>query len=262
MSTTPSNHTKAQPDTVALFVSDLHLSAQTPLTSAAFFDFLARYAQHTQQLYLLGDIFEYWAGDDDIDDPFNHTMINSLKSVSDQGVKVYWVAGNRDFLVGDRFAEASCLTRLPDPCVIEMAGEPILLTHGDAYCTDDVDYMQFRSQVRDTQWQQGFLAKPLAERKQMIAAMREGSRAAQREKSMAIMDVSLTAMDTLFRQYGVTRIIHGHTHRPAIHQTEAGTRYVLPDWDLDHAPHRGGWLAADLAGGFRERGIWHAVATE
>jgi len=262
MSTKPSNHTKAQPDTVALFVSDLHLSVQTPLTTAAFLDFLARHTQHTQQLYLLGDIFEYWAGDDDIDDLFNHTMINSLKSVSDQGVKVYWVAGNRDFLVGDRFAEASRLIRLPDPCVIEMAGEPILLTHGDAYCTDDVDYMQFRSQVRDTQWQQGFLAKPLAERKQMITAMRQGSRAAQREKSMAIMDVNLTAMDTLFRQHGVTRIIHGHTHRPAIHQTESGTRYVLPDWDLDHAPHRGGWLEVDLAGGFHERGIWHAVETE
>ncbi|MFM7483763.1 MAG: UDP-2,3-diacylglucosamine diphosphatase, partial [Burkholderiaceae bacterium] len=117
------------------------------------------------------------------------------------------------------------------------------------------DYMQFRSQVRDAQWQQGFLAKPLAERKQMIAAMREGSRAAQREKSMAIMDVNLIAIDTLFRQHGVKRVIHGHTHRPAIHQTDAGTRHVLPDWDLDHAPHRGGWLALDLAGGFHERGI-------
>ena len=255
MSSPPSTTTKAQPDTVALFVSDLHLSAQTPHTTAAFIDFLVRHAQHTRQLYLLGDIFEYWAGDDDMDDAFNHTMINALKSVSDQGVKVYWIAGNRDFLVGEAFAEASGLTRLPDPCVVEMAGERILLTHGDACCTDDADYMQFRSQVRDAKWQQGFLAKPLAERKQMIAAMREGSRAAQREKSMAIMDVNLIAIDTLFRQHGVKRLIHGHTHRPAIHQTDAGTRHVLPDWDLDHTPHRGGWLALDLAGGFHERGI-------
>ncbi|MFM7659072.1 MAG: UDP-2,3-diacylglucosamine diphosphatase, partial [Burkholderiaceae bacterium] len=159
MSSPPSTTTKAQPDTVALFVSDLHLSAQTPLTTAVFIDFLVQHAQHTRQLYLLGDIFEYWAGDDDMDDIFNHTMINALKSVSDQGVKVYWIAGNRDFLVGEAFAEASGLTRLPDPCVVEIAGVRILLTHGDAYCTDDADYMQFRSQVRDAKWQQCFLAK-------------------------------------------------------------------------------------------------------
>ena len=262
MSTTPSNHTKAQPDTVALFVSDLHLSVQTPLTTKAFFDFLARHAQHTQQLYLLGDIFEYWAGDDDIDDEFNRSIADALKSVSDHGVEVYWIAGNRDFLVRDGFANVSGVISLADPSVIDVAGHAVVLTHGDAYCTDDVDYMKFREQVRDPNWQAVFLAKPLAERKQMITAMREGSRAAQREKSMAIMDVNLLAMDTLFRQHGVTRIIHGHTHRPAIHQTESGTRYVLPDWDLDHAPHRGGWLEADLAGGFHERGSWHVVAIE
>ena len=255
MSTTPSNHTKAQPDTVALFVSDLHLSTQTPHTTAAFFDFLARHGQHTQQLYLLGDIFDYWAGDDDMDDSFNRSIADALKSMSDNGIQIFWIAGNRDFLVRDGFASASGAMPLADPSVIDVAGHAVLLTHGDAYCTDDIDYMKFREQVRDPNWQAGFLAKPLAERKQIIAAMREGSRAAQREKSMAIMDVNLNAIETLFKQHQVKHIIHGHTHRPAVHHSDAGIRHVLPDWDLDHTPHRGGWLEADLAGGFHQRGV-------
>jgi UDP-2,3-diacylglucosamine hydrolase len=241
---------QAQPQTAALFVSDLHLSAQTPHTTAAFFKFLQQHAPHTQQLYLLGDIFEYWAGDDDIEDAYNQSVVAALKEVSSQGVQTLWIAGNRDFLVGDVFAAASGLTRLPDPSVIQIAGQPVLITHGDAYCTDDHDYLKFRAQVRDTRWQADFLAKPLAERKQIIATMRDGSRAAQREKSMAIMDVTPDTIDAAFRQHAVRRMIHGHTHRPATHQSDAGIRYVLPDWDLDHAPQRGGWLAADLAGEF------------
>ena len=120
--------------------------------------------------------------------------------------------------------------------MIDIAGQPVLLTHGDAYCTDDHDYQRFRAQVRDARWQAEFLAKPLAERKQIIASMRAGSRAAQREKSMAIMDVNPVTIDAVFSDYAVQRIIHGHTHRPALHRSDAGLRHVLPDWDLDHAP--------------------------
>ena len=255
MSTAQATTTLAHPATAALFVSDLHLSPHTPKTTAAFFQFLQQQALHAQRLYLLGDIFEYWAGDDDINDGFNRSIVDALKSVSVAGIEVYWIAGNRDFLVCQKFAAESGLSLLPDPCVINVAGVSVLLTHGDACCTDDVDYMKFRDQVRNPAWQAGFLAKPLDERKQIIAAMREGSRAAQREKSMAIMDVNQAAVDALFSQHGIGRIIHGHTHRPATHQHASGTRHVLPDWDYDHAPHRGGWLEIDATGGIHERSI-------
>ncbi|MFM7669247.1 MAG: UDP-2,3-diacylglucosamine diphosphatase [Betaproteobacteria bacterium] len=255
MSTTYSIDTKAHPATAALFISDLHLSSDTPKTTAVFFQFLQQQAAHTRQLYLLGDIFEYWAGDDDLDDAFNRSIIDALKSLSREGVEVYWIAGKRDFLVGEKFAAESSLMRLPDPCVINVAAQQVLLTHGDAYCTDDVDYMKFRHQVRNPAWQSGFLAQSLAERKQIIAAMREGSRAAQREKSMAIMDVNQVAIDNLFSQHQIGRIIHGHTHRPATHQHASGIRHVLPDWDWDHAPHRGGWLELDATGRFQQRAM-------
>ncbi len=241
--------TQAQPATVALFVSDLHLTAALPKTAQAFFDFLAVEARRAQQLYLLGDIFEYWAGDDDLDEPFNRRVIDALRAEADAGIKVFWIAGNRDFLVGAAFAKAAGLTLLPDPCKLEIADLPVLLLHGDAQCTDDHAYMAFRQQVRDPAWQQAFLARPLAERKAIIAGMREGSREAQREKSMAIMDVNEDEIALLFRQHDVRVIIHGHTHRPATHEYPQGTRHVLPDWDMDgQGQPRGGWLALDASG--------------
>ncbi len=244
---TPSQtNTEAPPATVALFVSDLHLTATMPKTAQAFFDFLAHQARHAQQLYLLGDIFEYWAGDDDIDEPFNRQVISALRAVSDAGTRIFWIAGNRDFLVGDRFAQAAGLNLLAEPHVTEIAGVPLALAHGDALCTDDRAYMAFRQQVRDPQWQAHFLARPLAERKAIIAGMREGSREAQREKPMAIMDVNEAEVAALFATCGVQTLIHGHTHRPASHETALGMRHVLPDWDADQADGsavRGGWLA-------------------
>ena len=152
---------KAQPETVALFVSDLHLSAQMPKTVAAFFQFLNEEASTTRQLYLLGDIFEYWAGDDDLDDPFNRKVVDALRALIDKGISLYWMAGNRDFLVGDAFAQATGMRLLPDPFVADIGGQRMLLVHGDAQCTDDKDYMEFRSQVRNPAWQSAFLAKPL-----------------------------------------------------------------------------------------------------
>ena len=242
---------KAQPTPVALFVSDLHLTASMPKTAQAFFDFLAREASHAQQLYLLGDIFEYWAGDDDLDEPFNRRVVDALRAVSDAGTRIFWIAGNRDFLAGEAFAKAAGLMLLAEPHTTEIAGLPVVLVHGDALCTDDHAYMAFRQQVRNPEWQAAFLARPLAERKAIIAGMREGSREAQRDKPMAIMDVNAGEVAKLFSTSGVQTLIHGHTHRPASHETAQGVRHVLTDWDCDRGdggkPH-GGWLAISSDG--------------
>nr|WP_238379978.1 UDP-2,3-diacylglucosamine diphosphatase [Janthinobacterium sp. Marseille] len=237
----------------ALFVSDLHLQAAMPRTTQAFFNFLQNQALHTKQLYLLGDIFEAWAGDDDLDDPYHQQVVNALKKVSASGVEVFWMAGNRDFLVGQKFAEVTGISLLPDPFVTSLAGRLLVLTHGDAYCTDDAAYMEFRAQVRQAEWQQNFLALPLAQRKAIIENLRAGSRAAQRDKSYDIMDVNQDAIAGLFRHSRSATMIHGHTHRPARHQHQVDgaerLRYVLSDWDLDHTTaSRGDWLALDTAG--------------
>ncbi len=240
---------QAQPETVALFVSDIHLSPQMPGTAAAFFRFLDEQGRHARQLYLLGDIFEYWAGDDDLDDAFNRQVVDPLRRLSDSGVQLYWIAGNRDFLVAEDFARATGITLLADPSVVEVAGQRLLLLHGDAQCTDDAGYMAFRAQVRQPDWQRAFLARPLAERKAIIAGMREGSRDAQRGKAMEIMDVNPTEIARLFAQHQVGLMIHGHTHRPALHRSGDGLRYVLPDWDCEGDNARGGWIAIDADGG-------------
>jgi len=228
--------------TLALFISDLHLQPSQPLTAAAFFAFLEERAMAAQSLYLLGDVFEYWAGDDDLAEPFHQQIVHALRRVADAGVKVYWIAGNRDFLVSHGFAAAAGLTLLQEPHVIEAAGQRVTLVHGDAQCTGDSAYMAFRAQVRDPAWQQQFLAMPLAQRKGIIAGMREGSRQAHASKAMHIMDVAPAAVDALFAASASDIIIHGHTHRPAMHQDGAKRRYVLPDWEPDADPPRGGWI--------------------
>ena len=244
----PKAPANVQPESLALFVSDLHLSADLPKTTETFFAFLHDHALRTQALYLLGDIFEYWAGDDDLDDPYHRNVINALRSVSDQGVSLNWIAGNRDFLVGEEFAAACGLKVLTEPHIADIAGRQILLLHGDAQCTDDAAYMSFRTQVRDPDWQRAFLARPLAERKSIIAGMREGSRQAQRSKAMDIMDVNSGKISQLFDAYGVTLMIHGHTHRPQVHTDNGRVRHVLPDWDCDAEVVRGGWIAINAAG--------------
>lgn len=233
--------------TFALFVSDLHLQVSHPRTAEAFFRFLAERATHAERLYLLGDIFEYWAGDDDLAEPFHQQVIGAIRAVSDAGTAVYWLAGNRDFLVGPGFAEAAGLSLLEEPHLIAAGGKRVVLVHGDAQCTADLKYMAFRAQVRDKQWQQQFLGMPLAQRKAIIAGLREGSREAQAGKSYEIMDVAPSAVEALFATTESDVIIHGHTHRPAVHDTGGKLRYVLPDWELDAEPTRGGWieLAAD-----------------
>jgi UDP-2,3-diacylglucosamine hydrolase len=243
--------------TLALFISDLHLQESHPQTAEAFFRFLAEHASHADALYLLGDIFEYWAGDDDLATPFHQRIIKALRELAEHGVAVYWMAGNRDFLVGQDFAEAAGLRLLPDPHVLTIAGQTIALAHGDAQCTDDLKYMAFRAQVRDPAWQSQFLAMPLAQRKAIIAGLREGSRQAHGEKSYEIMDVTATAVAALHEATKADTLIHGHTHRPALHESaDTGRRrYVLPDWELDAEPARGGWIAIDADGRITRHGV-------
>ena len=243
--------------TLALFISDLHLQESHPQTVEAFFRFLAEHASHAESLYLLGDIFEYWAGDDDISTPFHQRVADALRALSDAGVAVYWMAGNRDFLVGWDFARAAGMKLLAEPHVASFKGEKLALVHGDAECTGDLKYMAFRAQVRDPAWQQQFLAMPLAQRKAIIAGLREGSRQAHGEKSYETMDVAPEAVTALHDATGADIIIHGHTHRPALHTDPASgrRRYVLPDWELDAEPARGGWIAIDADGRITRYGL-------
>lgn len=228
-----------------LFISDLHLSPHEPGTVQLFLDFLAGPAREATCLTILGDLFDYWAGDDDLADLFNKRVVAALRDLSDRGVRLEFMAGNRDFLIGDAFAAAAGLTLLPDPCLRAIAGNTTLLTHGDALCTDDADYQRFRAQVRDPAWRAAFLARPLAERKREIEALRARSEAEKQTKPMAIMDVNPEAVATALADHGAQAMIHGHTHRQGRHEhLVAGTtchRWVLGDWHAD----RGNALACN-----------------
>jgi UDP-2,3-diacylglucosamine hydrolase len=231
-----------------LFVSDLHLSPATPEIAARFLAFLAGPARAAAGLTILGDLFDYWAGDDDLDDPFNARIVAALRTLADHGVAIAFMAGNRDFLVGDRFATAAGLKLLTDPCLRDIGGIATLLTHGDALCADDADYQAFRKQVRAPAWRSAFLARPLAERKREIEALRARSEAEKRIKPMAIMDVNPDAVTALLREQGARRLIHGHTHRQGRHTHHINgrdcERWVLGDW----RPAHGNALACDGAG--------------
>jgi UDP-2,3-diacylglucosamine hydrolase len=260
MGATPTD--RAQPGPAALLVSDVHLQPALPRTTEAFFAFLQMHAIRAEQLFLLGDLFEYWAGDDDLIDPYNASVADRIREISDAGVHVSWIAGNRDFLIGPAFAEAAGLKLLPDPSAMTIGGKRITLAHGDAQCTDDTGYMTFRTQVRQADWQRHFLSMPLAQRKAIIANMRTGSQEAQRNKSYEIMDVNPVAINALFNSTGSSVIIHGHTHRPGRHEyidpdndANRRLRYVLPDWDCDASTPRGGWIAVSADGSITRHGI-------
>jgi UDP-2,3-diacylglucosamine hydrolase len=216
-----------------LFVSDLHLDPARPAITRLFLDFLAGEARAAEALYVLGDLFEAWVGDDDPGEP-GASVCAALKALSDSGVPVFLMRGNRDFLYGQAMAARSGATLLPDPCVVDLHGVPTLLMHGDLLCTDDVAYQAFRRQVRDPAWQATFLAQPLAARQAFAAKARAASQQHQQGVSEAITDVTPAAVEDVMTRHGVTRLIHGHTHRPAIHALEiAGRRarrIVLGDW--------------------------------
>ena len=209
-----------------------------------FRDFLAGPARKAKRLTILGDLFDYWAGDDDLADPFNAGIVTALRDLSDRGIQIEFMAGNRDFLIGDAFAEAAGLSLLPDPVVRDIGGVKTLLTHGDELCTDDPDYQRFRTQVRDPAWQATFLARPLAERKREIEALRARSEAEKKVKPMAIMDVNAAAVATALAEHGAQAMIHGHTHRQGRHDHAGRPRWVLGDW---HAS-RSNALVCDPAG--------------
>jgi UDP-2,3-diacylglucosamine hydrolase len=255
----PAPSTAGRSAPVAIFVSDVHLKESHPHTTQVFFAFLRDYASQAKQLFLLGDLFEYWAGDDDLASPFNREVIDALRGITDAGVELFWIAGNRDFLVGKEFAHATGATLLPDPFIATVGQLQLVLSHGDAQCTDDAAYIRFRNQVRDPRWQHDFLAQSLAHRKKIIEGMRIESRAAQREKTAEIMDVNAEAIESLFDATATSLMIHGHTHRPARHEyrndEKARVRYVLPDWDCDEEPRRGGWISVYSDGTVKRIGI-------
>jgi UDP-2,3-diacylglucosamine hydrolase len=227
----------------ALFISDLHLSEERPAANERFFSFLEKEARATDALYILGDFFEYWIGDDDLGQPFNAVIAGSLRELARRGVALYLMHGNRDFLIGQGFCAATGAQLLDDPTVIELQGERTLLMHGDTLCTDDLDYQAWRRTARSAEFQRGFLAKSLAERRHAVLGMREKSRQVVEAKPAEIMDVNDGAVRAALENHGVRRLIHGHTHRPGRHRVELdgepGERWVLPDWY-----GRGGYLQA------------------
>ena len=214
----------------SLFISDCHLDSRRPEISAALLKFLHRRATKASRLYILGDLFEVWLGDDDID-AAQQPVIDVLIGLSGD-LELYFMAGNRDFLLGDDFAGRVGMQRLDEPQVIQLGTRRCLLIHGDTLCTDDHDYQAFRSLVRAPGWQAEFLARPIDERRAIAAQLRDDSAAAMSQKSAEIMDVNAAAVADCFDANEVDTIIHGHTHRPAVHRYEAGlTRYVLGDWN-------------------------------
>lgn len=229
-----------------LFISDLHLSGERPETIRLFLDFLAGEARQAEALYILGDLFEAWLGDDVIL-PEYQPVLDALRRLSDSGIAIQVMHGNRDFLLGERFAALTGCRLVDDPQVIDLYGTPTLLMHGDLLCSDDHAYQALRVQLRDPQWIADFLSKSPQERVAFAQQLRERSRKETGEKNETIMDVNPDTVEQYLHQYQVTRLIHGHTHRPASHthmlQGTSATRYVLPDWH-----EFGGMLRCDADG--------------
>ncbi len=230
-----------------LFISDLHLCAGRPQSNAAFFGFLEREARGADALYILGDLFEYWAGDDDLDDPFNASVVAALARLVASGVPTYLMHGNRDFVIGAAFARASGVQLLPDPTLLRLYGQAVLLMHGDTLCTLDLQYQAFRREARSEAWIGRLLRQPLVERKAAVEDLRRKSEQEKHIKSAEIMDVAPAEVEAQLRRYGYPRLIHGHTHRPARHlhtvDGHACERWVLADWYQE-----GSYLACDASG--------------
>ena len=214
----------------SLYISDLHLSDDRPEANERFFAFMEGEASRAGELYVLGDLFEYWVGDDDLDDPFNAVLAGFFRRFTAGGGKLFLLHGNRDFLVGERFSAATGARLLADPA---LAGDTLLM-HGDTLCTDDHDYQSWRRTARSAEWQREFLAKPLAERRRVVRGLREKSKEVIQAKPADIMDVNEDAVREALRRHGATRLVHGHTHRPGRHELEVDgrrcERWVLPDW--------------------------------
>lgn len=220
----------------ARFVSDLHLRAERPDLTRRFAVFLAdTVAANVEVLYILGDLFEYWIGDDNLTDPFSEEVCNLLRSAADTGPRICFIAGNRDFMIGADFAAAAGIELLPESVTIGAGGTATLLMHGDTMCTDDLPYQEFRRMVRGHAWQADFLARPLSERRAEVENLRRRSAEAMQDKTAAIMDANADAIRAALTAHDCGRLIHGHTHRPSHEQIQLAAgraeRWVLSDWD-------------------------------
>ncbi len=221
----------------SLFISDLHLHESRPQITRAFFHFLQTQAINAQALYILGDFFDAWIGDDD-DADLPRQVAAELLALHHKGIAIYFMHGNRDFLLGDSYAQKAGMKIIPEGTLVDLYGTPALLVHGDALCTSDKDYQAFRTMVRSTQWQQQVLAQPLAARRELAAQLRDKSQSMNSLKAADIMDVTPEEVVRQMEQAQVQLMIHGHTHRPARHSLvangKAAERIVLGDWH-DHA---------------------------
>ena len=216
-----------------LFISDLHLDESRPHITRLFLEFLDRDASRADALYILGDLFEAWIGDD-APGEVGDQVADALAQLHGRRVPCFFIHGNRDFLLGDAYARRARMTLLPDPSLVEIGGERMLLMHGDTLCTDDAPYQAFRKQARDPAWQRAFLARPIVEREQFAANARAESRRYTKSLADAITDVNADAVSSALRRHAVRRLIHGHTHRPARHEAaldgDSVERIVLGDW--------------------------------
>ena len=230
-----------------LFISDLHLSPERPRIVDSFFGFLKNTAARAEALYILGDLFEYWVGDDDLEEAFNAGVADGLNRLGRGGTVVCLMHGNRDLLLGREFAERCGGKLIAEPLLLDLYGTKTLLMHGDTLCTDDVDYQKFRAYARDPENQRRFLAQPLPDRRKQILGMRAESEKSKQHKPDEIMDVTAASVDGELRVHGYPRLIHGHTHRPGRHlhvvDGRECERWVLPDWY-----ERGGYLRCDAGG--------------
>ncbi len=218
------------------FISDLHLEEERPDISRAFFDFLDEKGSDMECLYILGDFFENWIGDDERS-PFQLSIMEAIRQLTDQGISVYFIHGNRDFLIGEAFADQTGCQLLEEACIIDLYDQKALIMHGDSLCTKDTGYMKFRKNARNPKWQQAFLSRPLKDRQTVARQLREISQAQNQGKKQEIMDVTPEEVIHNLEENKVQLLIHGHTHRPAIHNIEANgkpaRRIVLGDWDTD-----------------------------
>jgi len=226
--------TEASATRSTLFLSDQHLAAARPRALAAFHAFCAGPARAAVAVYMLGDLFDFWVGDDQLREPIVSDVVRALRGVTDAGVPLFIAHGNRDFLLGERFAQATGAHLLPEYAVVDLYGVATLLCHGDALCTDDVDYQAYRARIRNPVTQRRLLRLPYVVRRQIARWLQRKSAASKAGKSDAIMDVTPAAVAAAFRTHGVRRMIHGHTHRPARHLHVVDgvecERIVLADW--------------------------------
>ncbi|WP_110687200.1 UDP-2,3-diacylglucosamine diphosphatase [Salinicola aestuarinus] len=219
-----------------LLIADLHLQPSQPDIARGFVDYLRGPAREASSLTILGDLFEAWIGDDYRGD-FEQQIIAELRALNDSGTRLAFMHGNRDFLIGEDFAAASGCALLNDPTTLELAGQRVVLMHGDSLCTEDEAYMAFRRQARDPAWQAQILAMPIPERLALAKQLREQSGEANTNKAEDIMDVTPSAVEQTLRDHDARVLIHGHTHRPAVHDVdvdgESAKRYVIGDWRPD-----------------------------